>query len=452
MLPSFKLTERQEKALDTIGSPATHIMLYGGSRSGKTFLIVRSIVIRALAAAKSRHAILRFRFNHVKASVVYDTFPKVMELCFPQVSYNLDKSDWFAGFQNNSEIWFGGLDDKERTEKVLGQEHATIFLNECSQIPWSSRNLAVTRLAQKVPYQIGEETRYLRLKMYYDENPPSKAHWTYKLFQEKKDPEGKWALLHPEDYDSFAMNPTDNQENLPEEYIRTLNSLSGRMQKRFLKGEYANVADDALWTEEMIDKWRDVNLPDMQRIVVSVDPSGSGDEDNAGNDEIGITVCGLGTDGNGYLMEDLSIKAGPATWGNIATTAYDRHAADRIVGESNFGGEMVRFVVQTAKPGVPYKPVTASRGKAVRAEPIASLTENGKIRFAGTFPKLEEELCGFTTVGYKGTGSPNRADSFVWGMTELFPGIIREARKAVRNLPTRANRSYRPHRWRQASP
>jgi phage terminase large subunit-like protein len=449
MPQSFKLTEKQEQARKIISSDATHIMLYGGSRSGKTFLFLYAIVIRALAAARSSHAVLRFRFNHVKASIVYDTLPRVMETCFPEVKYHLDKSDWFAQLPNGSQIWFGGLDDKERTEKVLGQEHASIFLNECSQIPWSSRNLAVTRLAQKVSYEVDGETRWLRLKMYYDENPPSKAHWTYRLFQEKRDPEGKWSLLNPEDYISFVMNPEDNRENLPEEYFKNLDSLPTRLRKRFRLGEFADVAEDALWTDEVIDRWRSLggDLPDMQRIVISVDPSGSGDEDNASNDEIGITVGGLGTDGNGYLLEDLSIKAGPATWGGIATSAFDRHAADLIVGETNFGGEMVKFVVQTAKPRVPFKKLMASRGKVVRAEPISALTEQGKIRFAGVFPQLEEELGGFTTTGYKGNGSPNRADSFIWLMSELFPGIIREPRKG-KNLPTRANSMYNPHRMR----
>ena len=79
---------------------------------------------------------MRFRFNHVVNSVVYDTFPKVMKLCFPGVEYKLDKQSWFVKFQNGAEIWFGGLDDKERTEKILGMEFASIYLNESSQISW----------------------------------------------------------------------------------------------------------------------------------------------------------------------------------------------------------------------------------------------------------------------------------------------------------------------------
>ena len=124
-------------------------MLFGGSRSGKTFLLVRQLVVRALKAPGSRHAILRFRFNHVVNSIVYDTFPKVMKLCFPQMEYKLDKTHWYVTFPNGSEVWFGGLDDKERTEKILGMEFVTIYLNESSQIVWGSVGIAMTRLAQK---------------------------------------------------------------------------------------------------------------------------------------------------------------------------------------------------------------------------------------------------------------------------------------------------------------
>lgn len=427
---SFSQTEKQKEALRVIGGAASNIMLEGGSRSGKTFVALRAVVLRALASPGSRHAVLRFRFNHVKASVIHDTFPKMMGLCFPDVKYHLDKTDWFVEFTNRSQIWFGGLDDKERTEKILGQEHATIYLNEVSQIPYQSVLLAKTRLAQKCECEAGGEKRQLRLKTLYDCNPPSQAHWAYKIFHKKVDPDSGKPLSEPSDYAVIQINPRDNQQNLPSEYLKTLSAMPERMRKRFLDGKYADTTENALWNSETLDKWRTTdNLPDMQRIVVAVDPSGSGDEDNADNDEIGIVVAGLGTDGNAYLLEDLTVKAGPKVWGNIVATAFDRHAADIIVGETNFGGEMVRFVVQTAKPKAPFKKLTASRGKVVRAEPISALHEQGKIRMAGTFNSLEDELCSFTTSGYIGNKSPNRADAYVWAMTELFPGLVKEPAK-----------------------
>ena len=328
-MPAFSLTAKQHEANALLTSPTTHCMLFGGSRSGKTFLILRAMVIRALKAPKSRHAVLRFRFNAVKSSIVYDTMPKVMDLCFPGIAYEINKTDWFLSLPNGSTIWFGGLDDKERTEKILGQEFATLFLNECSQIPYESRNIAVTRLAQRCPAVLdGEPAGMLALKMYYDENPPDKNHWTYRLFVTSRDPESRTPLANPHDYAALRINPTDNEANLPVGYMAGLQGLSPRMQRRFLLGEFRDANPSALFDQEGIDKWRCLNghVPDLQRIIVAVDPSGSGDTDNQDNDAIGIVVAGLGIDGNGYVLEDLTCKAGPSTWGRIVTAAYDRGA------------------------------------------------------------------------------------------------------------------------------
>ena len=444
-MPTFKLTPKQKEANQLLASPAREVMLFGGSRSGKTFLLVRAVCIRALKAAKSRHAILRFRFGHIKASIVLDTFPKVMQLCFPEIQYEMNKTDWYASFPNGSEIWFGGLDDKERNEKILGNEYATIYLNECSQIPWSSRNLAVTRLAQLVYETISGSTRQLALKMYYDENPPDKGHWTYKLFRLKIDPESKQPLSDGERYASMQMNPLDNSENLASGYIDTLKGLAGRLQKRFLLGEFRDLAPNQLFSDEILDKWRAVGteLPEMLKVVVAVDPSGADDTDNIENDEIGIVVCGLGIDGNGYVLEDLTCKAGPATWGRVACDAFTRHRANIIVAEVNFGGAMVKSVIHSARPHTPFRPLTASRGKMVRAEPISALCETGKVRLAGFFPPLEDELNGFTTYGFMGEHSPNRADAMIWGMSELFPGILTQKEdKPVEQIPP--PKTYRP--------
>lgn len=415
-----------------------HVLLYGGSRSGKTFLIMRAIAIRAMASEFSRHAVLRFRFNHVKHSIAFDTFPKVMRMCFPEVEYKLDKTDWFALLPNGAQIWFGGLDDKERTEKILGQEYVTLFLNECSQIPFQSRNLAVTRLAQKCYHELHGVPELMRRKVYYDENPPSQAHWSYRLFMRKVDPDTGKPLHDGGNYATMQVNPEDNLENLPSDYLKTLESLPSRMRERFLKGKFADITAGAFWHAETIDKWRviDKQLPDMQRIVIGVDPSGSGDTDNQDNDEIGIVVCGLGTDGNGYILEDLSVKAGPKTWGNIVATAFDRWSADKVVAEVNFGGAMVQAVIEAARPRTPYEAVTASRGKVVRAEPISVLAEEGKVRHAGYFQALEEELCSFTQNGYLGTDSPNRADAAIWALTSIFPGMVRKlGRDVVKEAP-----------------
>jgi len=430
---TFKLTDKQLEAQSILSGQATYCMLFGGSRSGKTALHIRNIVLRALKAPGSRHCILRFRFNHIVSSIIEDTFPKMMKLAFPGVDYQFNRSSWFARFANGSEIWFGGLDDSKRTEKILGNEYSTIYLNECSQISYDAVQMVITRLAQKVDQVIeGRDAKALKPRLYFDCNPPSKLHWSYRMFHDKADYESKKPIPNPENFVAVKMNPADNAANVSAEYLETLKSLPARYRKRFLEGEYADANPDALFTDENFDTWRitDGALPDFTRIIISVDPSGSEDVNNAANDCIGICVVGLGDDGYAYLLEDLTIKGSPEKWGRVVAQAFDRHGADLVVGETNYGGAMVRSVIQSCRPNTPFQAVSASRGKCVRAEPISVLYEQGKVRHVGRFNELEEELCSFSTKGYLGDKSPNRADALVWAITALFPGMV-NAKKAI---------------------
>jgi phage terminase large subunit-like protein len=260
--------------------------------------------------------------------------------------------------------------------------------------------------------------------MYYDLNPPSTAHWAYRLFHLKQDPDTRQPIADPDRYAFHRLNPRDNAANLSEEYFAELEALSGRMRKRFLLGEYGEAAPGALWTEELLDGCRVTERPDMQRIIIGVDPSGASDDDPDA-DEIGILVVGLGVDGKAYVLEDCTVRTGPAGWARIVATAFDRHGADRVVAERNYGGDMVLATLRTAAPRMPVSLVTASRGKAVRAEPIAALYEQGRVCHIGRFGRLEDELCAMTTSGYVGSGSPNRADALVWALTELFPRVTK---------------------------
>ena len=437
------LTERQLQADALLESASAHCMLFGGSRSGKTFLILRKLVGRGLKCV-SRHAVLRYRFNHLKASIIYDTLPKMMQLCYPGAvkGSKLDKSDWFYRLPNGSELWFGGLDDKERTEKILGQEYASIFLNECSQIPLSSRDMAVTRLAQNTA---------LQNKMFYDCNPPSKRHWTYLYFVDKIAPTRHQPLADPENYVALQINPTHNRANLKADYLKELENLDERKRQRFLLGAFSDDDDTALWTMEMLDNGRliDSDPPDMQRVIIAVDPSGCHGPEDLRSDEVGIIVVGLGTDGRGYVLEDLSGRFGPDKWKTIVASAFNRWRADAVVAETNYGGAMVGEVIRTAATDdglpIPFREVTASRGKIVRAEPISALFQQGKVSLVGRFKDLEYQLCAMTTGGWRGDRSPDRADAMIWGLTAVFPAITRETRDGRgRRPPPRVILAY-PH-------
>lgn len=406
---TFTLTPKQHEANRLLGSPATHIMLRGGSRSGKTFLITRAICIRAMKADATRHAIFRFRFNHAKASIWNETLPKVMKLCFPGVPLSTNETDLIATFPNKSQIILGGLDDKARVEKVLGQEYASIYANEASQIPWSSIETSQSRLAQLSP---------LALKYYYDCNPPSKLHWSYQLFRQHLKPGTKETVPNPADYAEMLVNPADNRANLPPKYFEILAGMSSAQRLRFESGEWASEVNGALWTLEAIDSQRVSVAPEMQRIVVAVDPSGT--KGDGRGDDIGIVVAGKGVDGRAYVLADRTCQLSPEGWGRRAVEAYGEFRADRIIAERNFGGAMVKAVVRMADRRVPFKEVTASRGKSVRAEPISALYEQGLVSHVGTHADLEDQLANMTAAGYVGDRSPDRADALVWALTELM--------------------------------
>lgn len=422
-MEQFKLTDKQQECNKYIVSKdATHILLAGGSRSGKTFLIVRNIVLRALKADNSRHAIFRNTFASVKASIQNDTLPKVMKIAFPAVNYTLNKTESIFTFPNGSQIILAGLDDKDRIEKILGMEFVTIYLNESSQISYYSRNIVLTRLAQKVYDCTG---KLMKPRFYYDMNPSNKSHWTYKLFLQKIDPDSKQPLSKPDNYIHFQINPIDNTENISEGYLDSLKEQSIRLQRRFLHGEFTDDNSEALFTDLVIETNRFISgeLPQMLRIVVAVDPSGASDS-SEGNDAVGIIVAGLGIDGIVYVLEDLTIKASPNVWSKVVSDAYERHEANIVVAETNYGGGMVEMVIRTHNSRIPFKALTSTRGKHIRAEPVGVLYDQGKVKHVGYYTQLEDELCCFTSTGYTGDRSPNRADALVFAIQELFSGVV----------------------------
>jgi len=419
----LRMTPKQETALQILASDATDCGLAGGSRSGKTFALCYAVASRALRVPGSRHAILRFRFNTVRRAVMQDTWPKMMKAAYPQFYEmgTLNKSDGYWKSHHGSEVWFGGLDDKDRVEKLLGTEYSTVFFNECSEIPWPSVKLAHTRLA--------ERHEGLQLKNYYDFNPPSKRHWTYRYFVEKRSPDNNKPLPRPENISLLYLNPRDNEANLDPAYLERLANMSERERKRFYLGEFSDEDKTALFSEETFDAFRVTDtkdLPTMARVVVAVDPSGCASDDvDTRSDEIGIVVVGLGVDGKGYVLEDVSGHYAPNQWGKLAVETFEKHSADRIVAEGNFGGAMVEHTIAASAEEGQYAPpvklVRATRGKIVRAEPISTLYEKGRIHHVGHFPEMEEQALGFYPSGYKGSRSPDRMDACIWGLTDLFP-------------------------------
>ena len=220
----------------------------------------------------------------------------------------------------------------------------------------------------------------------------------------------------------------DNRANLADNFFDSIiGKYEGtRLGRQELNAEMLNDMPGALWSPGVIDKNRvpPDELPPMRRIVVAVDPAISNEEHS---DETGIVVVGVDDAHHGYVLDDLSGRYTPDEWARMSVSAYNRWDADRIVAEKNQGGAMVEHVLKSAMDTAPIKLVSASRGKATRAEPISALYEQNRVSHAGLFEELEDQMTSFTSdLDRKAYGaSPDRVDALVWGFTELFPQIIK---------------------------
>jgi len=225
-----------------------------------------------------------------------------------------------------------------------------------------------------------------------------------KMFKKaEQDQSGRWKAFHFTSHD----NPHISKEALAD-ITQDMTSTAIRME---ILAEDMDEAPGALWKRSDIDKHRVVKHPDLARVIVGVDPSTT-----STGDEAGIITGGIDAGGNGYAIADDSVQGSPNVWAKAAVVAYHKYKADKIVAESNQGGEMVKETIHTVDKTVPVSLVHATRGKATRAEPIAARSEQGKIHHVGTFGLLENEMC----LWVPGDKSPNRMDAYVWAFTELF--------------------------------
>lgn len=234
---------------------------------------------------------------------------------------------------------------------------------------------------------------------------PQHAAKMYRKAQQ--DTTGRWEAFHFTSMD----NPHISKVALAD-ITEDMTDLAYRME---IMAEDVDEAPGALWKRLTIERNRwHLPIPNMDRLVVAVDPSAT-----SKGDEAGIIVMGKNGE-HAFVLEDNTLQGSPLTWATAAVNAYHKHKADAIVAESNQGGEMVLQTILTADPTVNVKLVHASRGKQVRAEPIAARYEKNTVHHVGSFPALEDELC----LWLPGDDSPNRLDAMVWGATELLIGIV----------------------------
>ncbi|WP_368187647.1 DNA-packaging protein [Aestuariibius sp. HNIBRBA575] len=241
-------------------------------------------------------------------------------------------------------------------------------------------------------------------------------------------PRNRKVLTDLLDRDSTVMThaPTEaNRANLAASFLEEvrLRYAGTRLGRQELDGVLLADEEGALWSRANLETNRCKDMPDLDRIVVAVDPPVTG---KVGSDECGIIVAGVTMQGapqdwRAYVLEDATVSASsPTEWAHAAVDAFHHWQADRLVAEVNQGGDLVETVIRQIEPGVAYKAVRASRGKVVRAEPVAALYEQGKVHHVGMFDALEDQMCQMTNKGFTGSKSPDRVDALVWALTDLL--------------------------------
>ena len=219
--------------------------------------------------------------------------------------------------------------------------------------------------------------------------------------------------------------PTDaNRAYLAESFLAEVEAryAGTRLGRQELEGVLLDDVEGALWATAAIEAGRVDAAPKLDRIVVAVDPSVTG---GAASDECGIIVAGVVCDGppqewRAYVLEDASVRGGPLDWARAAIAAMERHGAERLVAEVNQGGDLVESVIRQVDPLVPFRSLRAGRGKGLRAEPVAALYEQGRVRHLRGLGTLEDQMCRMTVRGFEGRGSPDRLDALVWAIHELM--------------------------------
>jgi len=433
----FEFNEKQLEAAVVMADPlARHTALFGGGRSGKTFMAIYAMFARAFMFPGSQHLSLRQHRVHAEAYLWKQTMPKVARLCFPGVSFDFNNSKLIVTLPNKSAIWFAGLDQGDSGEGVLGSEWNTIHFDEATEMLHSQMQLARTRLAAKV--YSADRKRLCINRSFATLNPTYKTHHIYRTYIEKFDID-KGMPMEPEiarRYNWHRLNPVDNLKNIDPELIEELKSLSEEKKKRFLYGEWAEESKDALFKAANLNNYRvtshaEVSALKLDKIIVGVDPAGS-----AGNkaDMTGIVVVGWQrpslndrrSSGSYYILDDRSIRGTPDEWAQAVYDAYVDWKADMVVGERNFGGDLVEKNIRSVSRTIPFESVWSSRGKVLRAQPVVALSEKHDLHICMSLPELEAEMTGWNPDS--GERSPNRLDAMVFGITKCMKGGLKEAR------------------------
>lgn len=391
---------RASDLFDDFMVPSRYKALYGGRGSAKSHFFAEAMIGNAAENSGFRAACIREVQKTLKESAKRLLEDKIAVMGYSDRFRILTDQIITPG---DGVIIFQGMQD-HTAESIKSLEGFHVAWAEEAQT-LSARSLELLRPTIRAPAS----------ELWFSWNPRSKADAVDRFFR---------GPMPPEDAIIRKINYTDNKlfpAELDADRLHDYRASPDRYAHTWL-GAYEPEAQGAIWTRQMIDDNRLTEMPPMDRILVGVDPAVTNTDVS---DEHGVSVCGLGSDGHGYVLEDASLRGSPHQWASRALAMYDKYEADAIVVEINQGGDMVKHTIQSQGRGARIIEVRATRGKHVRAEPISALYSTGRIHHVGSFPEMEDQLVKFTSHGYEGSDSPDRAEAMIWAFTEMFPAIIR---------------------------
>lgn len=383
-------------------APSRYKALYGGRGSAKSHFFAEAMVANAAQSKGFRAVCVREVQKSLKESA--------KRLIEDKINY-LGVADRFEVLNDSIKtpgggvIIFQGMQDHTAESVKSLEGFAVAWCEEAQTL--SAKSLEMLRPTIRTP---GSE-------LWFSWNPRSAADPVDMFFRGLNPPDN--AIIIGINYDNNRMFPAE----LEAERVHDLKNNPDRYSHIWL-GDYEPQAIGAIWTRQTIHDGRRAAMPcERERTLVAIDPAVS---DTDVSDEHGIVVAALGADQRGYLLEDGSCHGAPHQWATRAVALFDKWDADAVVIEKNQGGDMCRYTLQTIRKNLPIIEVHATRGKHVRAEPISAVYTLGHISHVGTYPELEDQLCKFTSSGYDGAGSPDRAEAAIWAFTELFPRMTTE--------------------------
>lgn len=302
---------------------------------------------------------------------------------------NVNRSDYRILLGNRAEVLFRSADEPER---MRGPNLSGAWLDEASLMHEDVYNLIIPALRE------GGEQGWISATF----TPKGRQHWTYRVFGTNRP---NTELFHAKTADNPFL-PNTFQDAIAAQY-------TSHLQAQELEGLFIDQLDGALWRREWIDGPRVAVEPQLSRVVVAIDPAAT---HGADSDETGICVAGLGDDGEYYVLHCQGYRLSPHGWASRALDLYDEHQADRIIAERNQGGEMVESTLRMVRADAPVRTIVASRGKAVRAEPVAALYEQGRVHHVGRLDALEEQMVVFPVA----CEHDDMVDALVYAITELM--------------------------------